>query len=220
MRCNRCGADFVGNFCPNCGAPVNQPIQTTGKAKPPARKKGLKTWQIVLITLGCVLGAPIVLFTIVSLVIGIRTAVDVFGESSSLTSYYSALASSDTDTPSYTESVESDDHTSESSKTSSRYTNGPTKGQMNALREAESYLRVMAFSRSGLIEQLEYEGYSTEEATYAVDRCGADWMEQAVKKAESYLNTMAFSKSGLIEQLEYEGFTHEEAVYGVEQNGY
>lgn len=220
MRCNRCGADFVGNFCPNCGAPVNQPIQTTGKAKPPARKKGLKTWQIVLITLGCVLGAPIVLLTIVSLVIGIQTAVDVFGESSSLTSYYSALASSDTDTPSYTESVESDDDTSESSETSSRYTNGPTKGQMNALREAESYLRVMAFSRSGLIEQLEYEGYSTEEATYAVDQCGADWMEQAVKKAESYLNTMAFSKSGLIEQLEYEGFTHEEAVYGVEQNGY
>ena len=75
----------------------------------------------------------------------------------------------------------------------------------------------MAFSYSGLIEQLEYEGYSTEEATYAVDNCGADWKEQAAKKAEEYLKSMSFSKSGLIEQLEYEGFTHEQAVYGADQ---
>ena len=75
----------------------------------------------------------------------------------------------------------------------------------------------MAFSYSGLIEQLEYEGYSTEEATYAVDNCGADWKEQAAKKAEEYLNSMSFSKSGLIEQLEYEGFTHDQAAYGADQ---
>ena len=73
----------------------------------------------------------------------------------------------------------------------------------------------MAFSYSGPIEQLEYEGYSTEDATYAVDHCGADWNDEAAKKAEEYLNTMSFSRSGLIEQLEYEGFTHDQAVYGV-----
>ena len=78
----------------------------------------------------------------------------------------------------------------------------------------------MAFSRSGLIKQLEYEGYTKEEATYAVDHCGADWKEQAAKSAASYLRTMSFSRDGLIKQLEYEGFTHEQAVYGVEQNGY
>lgn len=90
-------------------------------------------------------------------------------------------------------------------------------GKKNALDQAYSYLNVMAFSYSGLIEQLEYEGYTTEEATYAVDNCGADWKEQAAKKAEEYLNTMSFSKSGLIEQLEYEGFTHEQATYGADQ---
>lgn len=95
-----------------------------------------------------------------------------------------------------------------------------TLGQENALKQAENYLNIMAFSRKGLIEQLEYEGYSTEDATYAVDNCNANWSEQAVKKAKDYLDTMAFSRSGLIEQLEYEGFTYEEAVYGVEQNGY
>lgn len=96
----------------------------------------------------------------------------------------------------------------------------PTTGEKNALKKANSYLSIMAFSYTGLIEQLEYEGYSTEEATYAVDNCGADWNEQAAKKAESYLDVMSFSKTGLIEQLEYEGFTHDQAVYGVEAAGY
>ena len=96
----------------------------------------------------------------------------------------------------------------------------PTTGEKNALTKAKSYLRIMAFSRSRLIEQLEYEGFSNSESVYAVDNCGADWYEQAVLKAASYLKIMAFSKQGLIEQLEYEGFTHSQAVYGVEQNGY
>ncbi len=95
-----------------------------------------------------------------------------------------------------------------------------TMGQKNALRSAETYLNTMAFSREGLIEQLEFEGYSNEEAVFAVDNCGADWKEQAVKSAKTYLDTMSFSREGLIDQLEFEGFTHEQAVYGVEQNGY
>ncbi len=75
----------------------------------------------------------------------------------------------------------------------------------------------MGFSRQGLINQLEFEGYSTEEATYAVDNCDADWNEQAVRVAESYLNTMSMSKKELINQLEFEGFTSEQAQYGADQ---
>ncbi len=56
-----------------------------------------------------------------------------------------------------------------------------TSGQRNALSSAKSYLSVMAFSYEGLIEQLEYEGYSNSEAKYAADNCGADWYEQAVR---------------------------------------
>lgn len=92
-----------------------------------------------------------------------------------------------------------------------------TSGQRNALKSAESYLRSSAFSYTGLIEQLEYEGFSNEDATYAADHCGADWKEQAVKCAESYLKYSSFSKSGLIDQLEFEGFTHEQAEYGADQ---
>lgn len=96
----------------------------------------------------------------------------------------------------------------------------PTLGQTNALRKAQEYLDFMAFSRNGLVEQLEFEGYSHDEAVYGADHCGADWMEQAAKKAADYVELMAFSRDGLIEQLVYEGFTDEEAAYGAKQVGY
>lgn len=90
-------------------------------------------------------------------------------------------------------------------------------GMRNALQSAKDYLDAMSFSRKGLIEQLEYEGYSSSEAEYAVEHCGADWSEQACDMARDYLEVMAFSRSSLIEQLEFEGFTHSQAVYGVDQ---
>lgn len=96
----------------------------------------------------------------------------------------------------------------------------PTMGEKNALSSAKAYLNTMAFSYKGLIEQLNYEGFSNEEATYGADNCGADWNEQAAKSAKAYLNTMAFSRSGLIEQLEYEGFTKSQAEYGAKAVGY
>ena len=90
-------------------------------------------------------------------------------------------------------------------------------GMRNALQSAKDYLDAMSFSRKGLIEQLEYEGYSSSEAEYAVEHCGADWNKQAYDMAKDYLKMMAFSRSSLIEQLEFEGFTHSQAVYGVDQ---
>ena len=92
-----------------------------------------------------------------------------------------------------------------------KYTVDLTTSQRNALATAASYLKTnMAFSYSGLVDQLEFEGFPTEDATFAVDHCGADWMEQAEKSAKSYLDFMSFSRSGLINQLEFEGFTPEQ----------
>ena len=98
-----------------------------------------------------------------------------------------------------------------SSTRSSGSSYAPTRGEQNALSRANDYLEFMSFSRSGLIDQLEFEGYTTSEAEYAVDNCGADWDEQAVLKAEEYLDFMSFSRSGLIDQLEFEGFTYNQA---------
>ena len=99
-------------------------------------------------------------------------------------------------------------------------TESVTLGQKNALSSAKKYLALMPFSRSGLIDQLEYEGFSTDEATYAVDNCNADWNEQAAKKAKQYLDLMSFSRQGLIDQLKYDGFTSTQAEYGVSAAGY
>lgn len=95
-----------------------------------------------------------------------------------------------------------------------------TTGQINALNDAISYLKFTEFSYSGLIEQLEFEGYTHDEAVYGVDNCGADWNEQAAKCARSYLDISSFSRQELIDQLIYEGFTQEQAEYGVSAVGY
>lgn len=92
--------------------------------------------------------------------------------------------------------------------------------QENAVRTAEEYLDVSSFSRQGLIQQLQYDGYSIEDATYAVDNITVDWNEQAAKAAKNYLDISGFSQSGLVEQLEYDGFTPSQASYGVNAAGF
>lgn len=94
-----------------------------------------------------------------------------------------------------------------------------TDGELNALASALNYLSFSAFSPNGLVDQLKYEGYTQDEAVYAVNKCGADWNEQAVRSAQSYLSFSAFSYKGLTDQLLYEGFVPEQANYGVENCG-
>lgn len=89
-------------------------------------------------------------------------------------------------------------------------------GQSAALDSANSYIKHSSFSYQGLIEQLEFEGFSHDESVYAADNCGADWNAEALESAKSYIDYSGFSYTGLIEQLEYEDFTHDQAVYGAD----
>ena len=98
-------------------------------------------------------------------------------------------------------------------------TSNETTAQKNAVRKANSYISMTGFSRSGLIKQLEFEKFSTEDATYAVDKISPDWNEQAAKKAKSYQDLSGFSRDGLIKQLEFEGFTTAQAAYGADSVG-
>lgn len=95
-----------------------------------------------------------------------------------------------------------------------------TTGQKNALRKAKLYLSVMPFSKKGLRKQLEFDGFSSKEAKYGVNHCGANWKKQAYKKAKQYLDIMAYSKQGLIDQLLFDGFTKKQAKYAVKRCGF
>lgn len=94
-----------------------------------------------------------------------------------------------------------------------------TTSQEQAKIGAATYLQITAFSRTGLIAQLEYEGFSTADATFGVDAAKANWNSQAAKAAQNYLDTMSFSRSGLIDQLIHDGFTPEQAAHGADVVG-
>lgn len=89
-----------------------------------------------------------------------------------------------------------------------------TSLQSKAVNKASEYLKYYAFSRDGLVSQLVYVGFSTADAGFGADNCGADWNEEALEKAQEYLKFTAFSCSGLATQLEFQKFTAEQAKYG------
>lgn len=95
-----------------------------------------------------------------------------------------------------------------------------TLAQRNAVSSAEDYLDFAGFSRSGLLDQLEYEGYAAADAEFAVDYVAPDWNAEAAEKAENYLAYSAFSMEGLADQLAYEGFTAEQVEFALAAVGY
>lgn len=49
-----------------------------------------------------------------------------------------------------------------------------TTAQKNVMAKAKSYLNHSGFSYNGLVEQLEYEKFTHEDAVWAADNCNAD----------------------------------------------
>lgn len=94
-----------------------------------------------------------------------------------------------------------------------------TDEQKKALWAVEQYLLLMPFSRQGLIEQLEFDGFSNVDAVYAVDHTMINWQDQAELSAKNYLEMMPFSANKLYEQLLFDGFTEDQSKYGVMHSG-
>jgi hypothetical protein len=88
-------------------------------------------------------------------------------------------------------------------------------------RRAEQYLSSEGFSRQGLITQLaSIDGFSTEDATAAVNSISVNWNGQAARSAKQYLSSEGFSHSGLVTQLvSIDGYTPAQAEYGVNAVG-
>lgn len=205
MKCNKCGQeiDVPGKFCPHCGASIDgneEPVKKQKKAKKPIFKRWWFWAIIIVFFLGSCIGnstSPADPTSNANTTVAAPKETTPVAATEKNISEAQETAVPETDASNDTASV----------------------GEKNALKQAKNYLAFSAFSYTGLIEQLEYEGYTNEEATYAVDNCGADWFEQAAKKAKDYLSYSAFSYSGLIEQLEFEGFTTEQATQAVDNCG-
>lgn len=207
MICPNCGKDAGdAKFCPECGAPIStQPPQPPKEGawsgvvpeEPKKKKKG-----------GCLKIGLIVLAVFVVLGIIGGACGDTTTEGGEDTVPASA-------SDGFMEGVE-EGFQPESSQPEVA---AATVGEENALKSAANYLAFTAFSYEGLIGQLEYEGFTHEEAVFAADNCGADWNEQALASAENYLSFSAFSYTGLINQLEYEQFTTEQATYAADNCG-
>lgn len=83
------------------------------------------------------------------------------------------------------------------------------------------------FSAKSMKKQLQSDGFTESEASYAVDHASIDWNAQAIKTAKTYLQLRksatdysgGFSYDSLVRQLEKAGFTHEQAVYGASRCG-
>lgn len=94
-----------------------------------------------------------------------------------------------------------------------------TDSQKKAMESAADHLVDMAFSRPHLIAQLQSEGFSEADATYAADHSNIDWNQQAYYKAQEYLALTTFSHQDLVDQLVLDQFTNEQAEYGVTKSG-
>lgn len=96
-----------------------------------------------------------------------------------------------------------------------------TFGQENALRFAEECLAESAFSKQGLADELEEEGFSRIDIRFAINHIHADWYEQAALAARMYLSYSVITRQGLIDQLSSshgDAFTIEQAKHGAENH--
>lgn len=98
----------------------------------------------------------------------------------------------------------------------------PTQSELNALKKAQSYSDHQFMSKNRLYQQLTSsygEGFSPEDAQYAIDHVKADWNYNALQKGKSYYTRQNMSKSRVYEQLVSpygEDFTPEQAQYAVD----
>jgi len=98
-----------------------------------------------------------------------------------------------------------------------------TTAQQQAVDSAQGYLQMgSGFSYEGLLQQLTSssgDGFSTADATFAINYLHPDWYQQAVDSAQGYLQLgSGFSYQGLLQQLTSTsgaGFTERQAEYAI-----
>ena len=108
---------------------------------------------------------------------------------------------------------------SDSGSQSGSQTAAATENQQKALDKANEYVDTLPLSHDGLIKQLEYDGYTTDVATYAADNCSVNWNKEAKEMAEQYMDSTTYTYKDMVQQLEAEGFTKKQAKFGAKAVG-
>jgi hypothetical protein len=112
-----------------------------------------------------------------------------------------------------------------SAASSGSTSSGSSVPVQNAIRSAKDYLQTQAFSKQGLIHQLDSaygDKYPVSVATAAVNSLNVNWNSEAVQAAKDYLKSQSFSCQGLIQQLSSsfgDKFTLAQAQYGARGAG-
>lgn len=93
-------------------------------------------------------------------------------------------------------------------------------GHKNAYNTAKKRVDNDAMSRSAVYKDLINNGYSDEEALYAVDECGIDWNDSCYRYGKFRLKYNNFSKKQLETDLQGKGFEQSEIEYALDKLGY
>lgn len=91
-----------------------------------------------------------------------------------------------------------------------------TDWKTNALNKAQDYLTKGYYSKNGIYIQLlsPNEGFTKEEAFYAMTNINADWKAQALGKAQQYKD-MGWTKDKINQRLLVEGFSKDDVQYAI-----
>lgn len=234
IKCPECGnmtSDKAAS-CPHCGCPIEHfwtAQNAQGEAKPQkADTDAPETKPDIQAILDDVkrqkkensVRSKIVIFFVLLILVALFSLNWKGGNRKPSASASTTSSSSGISTPSYSKTPESSKPPESTTTTEPVAVPTETTGQRNAVKAAKRYLPVGDFSRSKLIDQLKYEGFSAEDAEYGVDNCGANWNQEAVDSAAAYLKLFGFSSQRLTEQLQYDGFTQSQIEYALSQNGY
>ena len=193
--------------------------------EPGEKKEGVshKTWFVILFLIlfwpvGLILmwarkKFPLAVRIIITLIIAAGLAAEGFFLYKYGPAMYEIYMYGDNNTITY-ETPDSDSGSQSGSQTAAA-----TENQQKALDKANEYVDTLPLSHDGLIKQLEYDGYTTDVATYAADNCSVNWNKEAKEMAEQYMDSTTYTYKEMVQQLEAEGFTKKQAKFGAKAVG-
>lgn len=89
----------------------------------------------------------------------------------------------------------------------------------NVIAAAKKYVETGNYTYTSLIDKLQQDGFSTGNAEYAANNCGADWNGMAANEAKKLIDGGVTTKEEIVDQLIFKGYTYQQAVHGAEANG-